>query len=78
MKTLLFEIKKYTGHYSGIGINHEKEKFIGKFELVDLLNGKGFQLKFIASDTTLGTILFLRYARRRVRLSIWSSLAKRS
>ncbi len=52
MKTIMETFKKALGFYSGEGINHEKEKFIGSFDLQEILGGRGFQIKFEAKSPT--------------------------
>ena len=49
MNDVLREIRKYCGHYSGVGINHENQKFLGRFELSEILDGAGLQISFSAS-----------------------------
>lgn len=52
MKTIMESLKKAIGSYSGEGINHEKENFIGTFDLQEILGGRGFQIKFEAKSLT--------------------------
>lgn len=43
------ELRRFVGHFSGIGTNHENEKFVGQFDLSEIFDGKGFQIKFSAN-----------------------------
>lgn len=52
MKTVMESLKKAQGSYSGGGINHENEKFIGTFDLLEILGGRGFQINFEAKSPT--------------------------
>ncbi len=50
MKNSLKILKEYLGHYQGQGINHEGEKFNGNFELTEIAEGAGYQIKFQAKS----------------------------
>lgn len=43
-------IQKYIGHYKGQGTGHDGEGFHGELELQSLLGGKGFRLRYTATD----------------------------
>ncbi len=58
MNTILNTLKNATGSYSGEGINHEKEKFIGSFDLQEILGGRAFQIKFEAKSATNPSAVF--------------------
>lgn len=50
MKSPLDDLKKFIGFYRGQGINHEGEKFDGIFELTEIAEGTGYQIKFQAKS----------------------------
>lgn len=58
MKNIIESFKKALGSYSGEGINHEKEKFIGNFDLQEILGGRGFQIKFEAKSPTVPATIY--------------------
>lgn len=58
MIDLFKEIGKYSGRFSGLGTNHENEKFVGQLELIELFDGKGFQIKFSARADGSPTAIF--------------------
>ncbi len=55
MKTMLLQLNNMVGTYTGHGINHEGQPFVGHLELSKILDGKGLSLKFsaIGIDGTL-------------------------
>ena len=48
MKDLIEVLKQLQGTYSGSGINHENQKFVGKMQLDPIVCGAGLQIKFEA------------------------------
>lgn len=56
---LLDILAKRTGHYMGIGINHENKEFKGDLELISIVNHKGLLIKYKAIGTS--GIEFNRY-----------------
>lgn len=58
MKPAMESLKKAQGSYSGPGINHEKENFIGRFDLLEILGGRGFQIKFEAKSATNSAMIY--------------------
>jgi hypothetical protein len=55
---LFSELPKFLGCYSGVGINHENKEFLGQFELTELFDGKGYQIKFLAHAIGSPTEIF--------------------
>ncbi len=49
MKTALSQLNEMVGTYVGDGINHEGLPFVGRLQIVNLLDGRGFNLKFTAT-----------------------------
>lgn len=49
------QLSKVTGKFRGTGTNHSKENFVGTFELNEVVQGKGFRLKFVAAGSD-GTV----------------------
>lgn len=49
MKEILNQLAAATGFYTGEGINHEGQPFIGNLSLQPILDGRGFSLKFTAT-----------------------------
>lgn len=49
MKTTLSQLSEMVGTYVGEGLNHEKQAFIGCLEIENLLDGRGFNVKFTAT-----------------------------
>lgn len=56
MSDFLKILKEYLGCYQGQGINHEGEKFDGIFELTEVAQGAGYQIKFQAKSLDLKTV----------------------
>jgi hypothetical protein len=46
----LEKLKKFVGLYQGQGTNHEGNPFVGHFELSEILQGSGLQIKFEAKS----------------------------
>lgn len=49
MKEILNQLSAATGFYTGEGINHEGQPFLGSLSLLPILDGRGFSLKFTAT-----------------------------
>jgi len=49
---LIDVLAKRTGHYMGVGLNHENKKFKGDLELSSIVSNKGLLIKYKAIGTT--------------------------
>lgn len=58
MNEALQKARKFCGRFSGTGTNHANEQFIGDFELAELLDGKGFQIKFLARSEKNSAVIY--------------------
>lgn len=44
------ELLNKSGKYEGVGINHEGDEFVGKFQITPVINGSAFEIKFNAAS----------------------------
>lgn len=58
MNSILKSLKRALGSYRGEGVNHEGEKFIGKFTLEEILGGAGLQILFEAVSAQNSSLKF--------------------
>ena len=49
---LLEVLMKRSGHYMGIGVNHEHKEFKGDFEIIPVVNKRGIHIKYKAVGTS--------------------------
>lgn len=49
MTTTLSQLNEMVGIYVGDGINHEGQPFVGRLQIENLLDGRGFHVKFTAT-----------------------------
>ena len=49
---LIDVLQKWTGHYKGIGLNHENKEFKGDLELSSIVNHRGLLIKYKSVGTS--------------------------
>ena len=49
---LLEVLLKHTGHYMGVGVNHENKEFKGDFEMLPIVNKKGIFIEYKSIGTS--------------------------